>query len=238
MFKKLLLVVALLITSAQTMQAATFSYKAVADLYHYKGSFVSDTNYQYLHAASNYGTSFIKFDFSQELSNQMIDLINEDIVSAELKLYLFYSNKNNNVAAYLYNDDSWAEPGMNKTVYTSARTLNQSFMLGSTTTSTYNNMQDLLEVTINLNSNLISIGADNKISIAIADKTIVGTPAYTPMNDFASREYFNSAHSAGYYAPVLTITTSKPAPTPEPSSMILGLIGLSGIIGLKKRNKK
>lgn len=234
MLKKLILIGALLIASAQSMQAATFSYKAVADLYHYNGAFVTDSNNQYLQVASNYGTSFIKFDFSQELSNQIIDLINEDIVSAELKLYLYYSNKNNNVAAYLYNDNSWVEPGMNQTVYVSARTLNQSFMLGSTTTSAYSNMQNLLEVTINLNSSLISIGTDNKISIAIADKTIVGTPAYTPMTEFASREYSNSAHSAGYYAPVLTITTAKSVPTPEPSSMLLGLLGLGSIIGLKK----
>lgn len=234
MFKRLLLIATLLIVSAQSMQAATFSYKSVADLYHYNGAFVTDTNYQYLHAASNYGTSFIKFDFTQEIAGKTIDLVNENITSAELKLYLYYSNGSNTVNTYLYDNDSWVEPAMNMTIFTSARSLDQSFMLGSTTTSVYNNMQNLLEVTINLNSSLISIGADNKISIAIADKTIVETPVYTPISEFASKEYSNSAHVAGYYSPVLTITTSKPAPTPEPSTMFLSLLGLGSLIGLKK----
>lgn len=238
MLKKLLLISALLIITGQSVKAATIQFTPTDDMYHYDGAFVLDYNYGYLHATADYGRSFIKYNLEKDKNGNSVDLSKANIKSATLKLFLYYSTNKNTTTAYLYNYNNWTEPPKNGYKYTSPRELNGSIVIGkNATTGYFNNMNNPMEFDILLSTDIFS---GDLLSIGLEDTTFSGKDKveYFASNEFASKEYFTSAHPEGYYAPVLEIETDDTAPVPEPSSMILGFIGLAGVFSkLKNKNK-
>jgi len=227
----------LLVTSSYA-KAEPYIYTPTADIQNFRwltpissSTYSQDWNTQYLpiQGGTQYlNNGLLKFNLSS------IDFSKEKITEASLKLYLYSSGGTNTTSLFAYYDNNWVSPAINKFAYAGVREINLDKPLGSLTTSNFYNMQAPKEYNIILNKDFLTAGiekATELLTIALKDTTILDktTNNNFAMNEFASSEYIVYGKS---YSPMLTIYT---APVPEPSSMLLGLMGLGSLVGLKRK---
>jgi hypothetical protein len=233
MKKVVLAVFAALLLINNSAQAASFNLKVAEDAkYIYTSSNIS--NYPDL-IAGNYAmhdpvVTLLKFNIvdNKEL---FYELQNSIISSVKLNIFRFNTENNPSSNVYYLNDDSWTEGAFSSYHEATAPVYNESSFVGnlsmppiSPTGSPINQVW----TEANLLTNLFNADKDGTFSLLIANSN------YAPLefgqdsiDQFLHRESFG-----GNFPSSLTIETT---PTPEPSSMILGLMGLGSMLGFRKR---
>jgi len=216
----------------QSVKAATFSFIPSADMYYLQGSEYGSNNNSgksgyylgvYKTSISSFET-YLKFNLLNEANNNVLDLTKEKITSVSLKIYVNKSNDDTITSAYFVNDDSWNEPKYPTYQQMTKPIINTGELLGDLTTNSSDIASKIITLDASIfNDNLNEIKGNDLVSIGML---ATGT-TYAQYLGFYSKEYNNGA-----YSPILTINTT---PTPEPSSMILGLMSFAGIIGIRKR---
>ncbi len=222
----------MLLFAGNNAQAATFT--PIADIQYFHTlypvtnySIESNNGYLQVYGGTQYiDYGFMKFDLSS------IDFSKEKIASASLKLFMYSSNGTNTTSLLAYNDSSWVSPPENKAVYAGLKDISLATPLGSLTSSTFHNMQAPQVFNVNLNTALLTAGinASELLTIVLKDITVL-----TPEHTYAANEFYSSdmTYQGTSFSPVLTINT---APVPEPSSMILGLMGLGSMLGFRRKS--
>lgn len=160
-----------------------------------------------------HGSIYLKFDISGLQGTG-------SVTSATLELYAV--NNPSNVSVYYVNDDSWSETSGvtwdNKPDYDLSSDLIASQYPNAPSgrqtitwdLSGYDFSNDIL---------------DGYLSLALDDGMYTGS-----YSKFMSKDYYH--YCSNYQPPVLTITT---CPAPEPSTMLLGLMGLGSVLGFRRK---
>jgi hypothetical protein len=169
-------------------------------------------NLDYISANSRTRT-VLKFDLSSIPSTQKI-------TSATLTMYLStlgFIQTNPKDSLYYFTDNNWTDDGKNGVS-----------ILSYANSFAYDTTSPLAEGVLVGNAKTWTFDLSN---IDLQDELSLILQSYNYGGDATKAEVFQS-RTTGQYAPVLTLTT---VPAPEPSSMLLGLLSISGLLGLKRK---
>lgn len=197
--------------------AASFSLTASEDGWVIGNTLVNDDQL----VAASFGISWkslLKFDVASNTKLQSA-LKSGEITSVKLKLYQEDKQMLPDIKVYYSNDDSWHEGKLNGFPVTTNVSYDKNNIIGSI------NGADYSWITSDLSITPFKTDSNQVYTIVLAD------------SDWFSWARFASKDKAGGYAPELIIEAPS-APVPEPSSMILGLIGLAGSLSGFSRKKK
>lgn len=246
----------LLYASTFSVHAATFNFTPVADIFFTEVSssqgkvIISDVSTKYLRATKDNqhnesSTAFLKFDIlsPNNLNNDVIDFTSQRIKSAQLKLtssvaFNAQDPKSNNslLTFYFVSDDSWREGPINTVGSKPMPEINLTNVIGN---GNLDYIPREKKVIIDLESNYLNaqineIKSNNLVSLAIFNTSV----GHNPSTYYSYVEFFSKEYNNGQYTPMLTLETESfpySVPTPEPSSIFLGLMSLCAMLGLKKR---
>lgn len=242
-------------------KAATFSYTPTQDVslnsLFNRYSAIDVVNHGLPLGSYQNGIVYLQFDISSIL-------VTNKFKSAKLRMYVtpnMYPGTLNSVNLYHVSNDNWNEgqlyygsvsglnnlrvafDGINKPEFTD-NDLITSFKQSSL--FTYGNWENNYHEWV-FDKNMFDLSTTgDKVSFALK-MTGSGSVTYANSEDgisydklLATNYYYGhafntyevSSHAVSKWSPLLTIETE---PVPEPSSIILGLLGLSGAIGLKRK---
>jgi len=212
----------LLLMSKPSYGSSLTSY-AVEDGF-YNGNIL--TNSRRLDVSNTNGIdklALLKFDITN-----LKNLQDTEIISVKLKLYVDKINKNPTINVYYASNDNWTEG-----IYLQSHSmsLDKEDMSAQVTGSSIDldNSKGTKWIIWDLTSMNIPEfkNFDNIVTIALED---VSKGSLNSSIRFFSKEY------CSVYAPQLVIETKTTAPvTPEPSSLIFGLMSLCSMFCLRKR---
>jgi hypothetical protein len=205
-----------------TTGSCSYTFNPVADGYYDGTNF---NNNKWL-ISSNSKTvdnlALLKFDISSKKNI----IKTSTITSVKLKVYInSLVNSPDLVARYVAND-SWYEGKFDTSHKMSAVTMSSTKISDKQYTDSLGRYL-LFDLTSLKLTELKSV--DNLISLALQD---IQTECKNSKIYLDSKEY-----CCGKYKPQLIISTKGPCPTPEPSSLILGLMSIGGMLGFRKKVK-
>lgn len=207
--------------------AATFTLSATedADFYSANNTINNDNTFFSRVNDSSFDNSLLKFNVSTNAALETA-LQNQIIVSVQLNIYNKYTNNDTDTKVFYLQDDSWIEGIYGTSHAASVPVFDSNKSLGDLiTVSDGGNNRAWVSSNLNISPFLADLALNNKtFSLLLSNRA-----ASNSYDTFFSKE-----QSGGSYTPYLIIGTA-PAPTPEPSSMMLGIMGICGLFKLRKK---
>jgi|GEM_PF-2585812 len=225
-------------------QAASFDLPAYEDAYwtnfNFKGQIANgiEIGTAKYDAGNNFAYVLLNFRLYDN-SSLYNSLANGDIEKMTLNLHNIQTYNDPDTRVYYFNDNTWLStlPPAGATYFADTEspldlnTFNPDSNIALLDTGdSYNGRYGAvtrLVTSSELNLSFLNNVQNDVFSLIVADAK----------GEYSSDAFFSKDYDTlGTYTPYLTIETSgASAPVPEPSSIILGLLGASGVLGLRRR---